>query len=95
MRTVRECVRGGIAGIHIEDQLYPKRAHYHTYQVHEIPIQEFADKIRYACMERDRQDEDFVIIARTDSCREHGLQTAADRECFLEVVRTILNRASP
>jgi len=79
MRTVRECVRGGIAGIHIEDQLYPKRAHYHTYQVHEIPIQEFADKIRYACMERDRQDEDFVIIARTDSCREHGLQTAADR----------------
>ena len=29
MRTVREFMRNGIAGIHIEDQLYPKRAHYH------------------------------------------------------------------
>src|SRR3954469_13924958 len=29
MRTVRECIRAGIAGTHIEDQLYPKRAHYH------------------------------------------------------------------
>ena len=79
MRTVRECIRNGIAGIHIEDQLFPKRAHYHTYQVHEVLPQEFADKIRYACAERDRQDGDFVIIARTDSCREHGLSEAADR----------------
>ena len=30
MRTVREFVRAGIAGIHIKDQLYPKRAHYHN-----------------------------------------------------------------
>src|SRR5689334_16973212 len=29
MRTIREFVRAGIAGVHIEDQLYPKRAHYH------------------------------------------------------------------
>ena len=29
MRTVREFIRAGVAGIHIEDQLYPKRAHYH------------------------------------------------------------------
>ncbi|HVH82170.1 MAG TPA: isocitrate lyase/PEP mutase family protein, partial [Stellaceae bacterium] len=36
MRTVREFIRAGIAGVHIEDQLFPKRAHYHTYQVHEI-----------------------------------------------------------
>src|SRR5438132_7499460 len=73
MRTVRECIRSGIAGIHIEDQLFPKRAHYHTYLVHEIPPEEFAQKIRYACAERDRQDGDFVIIARSDACREHGL----------------------
>ena len=37
MRTVREFVSAGIAGIHIEDQLFPKRAHYHKYQVHAIP----------------------------------------------------------
>ena len=37
MRLVRECIRAGIAGAHIEDQLYPKRAHYHKYVVHGIP----------------------------------------------------------
>src|SRR6266852_5465087 len=36
MRTVREFAAAGVAGIHIEDQLYPKRAHYHAYQVQAI-----------------------------------------------------------
>jgi hypothetical protein len=36
MRTVREFIHAGIAGIHIEDQLYPKRAHYHKYVAHVI-----------------------------------------------------------
>ncbi len=79
MRTVREFIRAGIAGVHIEDQVFPKRAHYHTYQVHEITPEEFSEKIRFACRERDRVDPDFVIIARTDSCREFGLDVAADR----------------
>ncbi|MBX6373980.1 MAG: isocitrate lyase/PEP mutase family protein [Acetobacteraceae bacterium] len=79
MRTVREFIRAGIAGIHIEDQLFPKRAHYHKYQVHAAPIEEFALKIRYACRERDRSDPDFVIIARTDTCRELGLEEATRR----------------
>ena len=34
MRSVREFIRAGVAGIHIEDQLYPKRAHYHKYVAH-------------------------------------------------------------
>ena len=42
----REIIDGGIAGIHIEDQLYPKRAHYHKYVAHAIPEEEFRDKIR-------------------------------------------------
>ena len=33
----------------------------------------------HACRERDNVDPDFVIIARTDSCREFGLDIAADR----------------
>ena len=37
-RTVREFIDGGIAGIHIEDQLFPKRAHYHKYVAHAVPI---------------------------------------------------------
>jgi methylisocitrate lyase len=79
MRTVREFIEAGIAGIHIEDQLFPKRAHYHADQVHEIPVETFVEKILYACKERDATDPDFVIIARTDSCREFGLDEAASR----------------
>jgi 2-methylisocitrate lyase-like PEP mutase family enzyme len=79
MRTVREFVAAGIAGIHIEDQVFPKRAHYHKYQVHAVPVTEFADRIRYACRARDAADHDFVVIARTDTCRELGLAAAVPR----------------
>ena len=79
MRTVREFAAAGVAGIHIEDQFYPKRAHYHGYQVHAIPREEFVVKIRYACRQRDETDPDFVIIARSDTCREFGLDEAIGR----------------
>jgi methylisocitrate lyase len=79
MRTVREFAAAGVAGIHIEDQLYPKRAHYHAYQVHAIPLADFVAKIRYACRQRDETDPDFVIIARSDTCRELGLEEAIGR----------------
>ena len=42
----------GVAGIHIEDQLYPKRAHYHKYVAHVTPRDEFVTKIEYACRQR-------------------------------------------
>ena len=42
-RAVREFIRAGVAGIHIEDQLYPKRAHYHKYVAHAVPREEFVD----------------------------------------------------
>jgi methylisocitrate lyase len=79
MRTVRECIRAGLAGAHIEDQLFPKRAHYHTYVAHNIPINEFRDKIKLACEQRDKSDRDFVIIARSDACREQGFAEAIKR----------------
>jgi len=79
MRLVRECIRAGIAGAHIEDQLYPKRAHYHKYVVHGIPVEEYIDKIRFACKQRDESDPDFVVIARTDTCRALGLEEASMR----------------
>src|SRR5947207_6124176 len=79
MRTVREFAAAGVAGIHIEDQLFPKRVHYHAYQVHAIPLAEFVAKIRYACRQRDETDSDFVIIARSDTCRELGLDEAIGR----------------
>src|SRR6476661_8456843 len=79
MRTVRECIRAGVAGAHIEDQLYPKRAHYHKYVAHAVPRKQFAAKIAYACRQRDRSDPDFVVIARTDTCRSEGLEEAVAR----------------
>ncbi len=79
MRTVREFAAAGVAGIHIEDQLFPKRAHYHKYVAHAVPLPEFVDKIRWACRERERTDPDFVIIARSDTCRELGLDEAVGR----------------
>jgi methylisocitrate lyase len=79
MRTVREFIRNGVAGIHVEDQLYPKRAHYHKYVVHGIPVEEFVEKIEYSVRQRNESDPDFVIIARTDTCRALGLEEASMR----------------
>ena len=79
MRTVREFIRAGVAGIHIEDQLYPKRAHYHKYVAHAVAREEFVDKIRFACRARDEVDKDFVIIARSDTCRFEGPDEAIAR----------------
>src|SRR6188768_2904326 len=56
MRTVNEFIRAGIAGIHIEDQLFPKRAHYHKYQADAVPADEFVAKIKFACRARDESD---------------------------------------
>ena len=79
MRTVSEFIAAGIAGIHIEDQLYPKRAHYHKYVAHTITVKEFIDKIKMACRIRDSIDKRFVIIARSDTCRFEGLGEAVNR----------------
>ena len=78
-RTVKEFIAGGLAGIHIEDQLFPKRAHYHKNMVHAIAPTEFRDKIKFACKTRDDLDPNFLIIARTDTCRELGLGEAISR----------------
>jgi 2-methylisocitrate lyase-like PEP mutase family enzyme len=78
-RTVREFINAGVAGVHIEDQLYPKRAHYHKYVAHAIPAEAYRQKIRWACRARDDHDTDFVIIARTDTCRFEGLDEALRR----------------
>jgi methylisocitrate lyase len=79
MRTVREFIHAGVAGVHIEDQLFPKRAHYHKYVVHGVPVEEFVEKIRFSIKQRDESDKDFVVIARTDTCRALGLEEASMR----------------
>jgi 2-methylisocitrate lyase-like PEP mutase family enzyme len=65
MRCVREFEAAGIAGIHIEDQVYPKRASYHKGVEHIVPLPEFVERISYAL--KARRDPDFLIIGRTDA----------------------------
>jgi 2-methylisocitrate lyase-like PEP mutase family enzyme len=63
-RTVREYEARGVAGIHIEDQVAPKRCgHLDGKEI--IPAGEYVAKIRAAVAAR--RDPDFVIIARTDA----------------------------
>jgi carboxyvinyl-carboxyphosphonate phosphorylmutase len=76
VRTVREYERAGVAGLHIEDQVAPKKCgHIAGKQV--IPAREFAEKIRAAA--EHRTDPDLVIIARTDARGVSGLDDAIDR----------------
>jgi methylisocitrate lyase len=71
MRTVRELEQVGAAAVHIEDQIFPKRAHYHRdYSEHVIPAEAMAEKIAYAV--RARRDPDFLVIARTDAIQTDG-----------------------
>src|SRR5947199_1932083 len=75
-RTVRENERAGVAAIHIEDQVWPKKCgHMEGKQV--IPVVEMVQKIRAAVDAR--QYPDFVIIARTDANAVNGLEDALRR----------------
>jgi methylisocitrate lyase len=76
MRTVREYVRAGIAAIHIEDQVTPKKCgHFESKQV--ISQDEMVGKIKAAV--DSREDPDFVLIARTDARAILGLEEALKR----------------
>ena len=70
MRAVRTYEDAGLAGMHIEDQVYPKRASYHKDLEHVVPLDEFLQKMRYAL--RARRDKDFLIIGRTDALTAVG-----------------------
>ncbi len=65
MHCVRTFQQAGIAAIHIEDQVYPKRASYHAGLEHIIPMDEFMEKMKYALQAR--SDPDFLMIGRTDA----------------------------
>ena len=75
-RTVHEYERAGVAAIHIEDQVWPKKCgHMEGKQV--IPLDEMVQKIRAAVDAR--RDPDFVVIARTDANAVYGLEDALRR----------------
>jgi 2-methylisocitrate lyase-like PEP mutase family enzyme len=77
MRTVQEFERAGVAAIQIEDQIFPKRAHYHKGIEHVVPIEDMVAKIKAALAAR--RDPDLVIAARTDAMRTHGFAEGVKR----------------
>lgn len=76
VRTVQEHERAGTAGIHIEDQVSPKRCG-HLDSKELVSTEEFLAKIRAAVATR--RDPDFLIIARTDARSVAGFDEAIGR----------------
>ena len=75
-RTVREYESAGVAGIHIEDQVFPKKCgFFEGKQV--VPMEDHVQKIRAALDAR--RDPDFVIIARCDAYAVTGWEDTVRR----------------
>jgi len=75
-RCVREYERRGVAGLHIEDQGFPKKCGHLDNKVI-VPLEDYLAKIRAAAAAR--QNPDFVIIARTDARAVLGFEAAIAR----------------
>lgn len=75
-RTIREYERQGVAGLHIEDQVMPKRCgHFEGKAV--VPIDDMLYRLQAALDAR--TDPDFLIIARTDARSVEGFDAALRR----------------
>ncbi len=75
-RTVRHYEAAGLAGMFIEDQVFPKRCgHMPGKQV--VPTVEMIAKLKAAL--DSRRDDDFVIMARTDALAVNGIDDAIER----------------
>jgi methylisocitrate lyase len=91
MRAVREFEAAGVAAVHLEDQLFPKRASYHRGLEHVCELDEFLRRLEWAL--KARTDDNFMIIARTDagnayngSWKEAARRARAVRAMGIEVL---------
>ena len=75
-RTIRSMIKAGAAAVHIEDQVGAKRCG-HRPGKELVPAEEMADRIKAAVDAR--TDDQFVIMARTDSLANEGLDSAIER----------------
>jgi 2,3-dimethylmalate lyase len=76
-RTVQMYESAGLAAIHIEDQVAPKKCGHMEQGKQLIPADEMAQKLRAAVAAR--RDPDFMIIARTDARAVEGIDAAIER----------------
>ena len=79
--TTERLLQMGVAGMNIEDQVFPKRCG-HMSGKEVISAEEMAGKISACSDVRNRFDQDFIINARTDAFAVHGLDEAI-RRCNL------------
>ena len=75
-RTIRSMTKAGVAAVHIEDQVGPKRCG-HRPGKEVVSSEEMVDRIKAAADAR--TDPNFVLMARTDALASEGLNTAIDR----------------
>lgn len=81
-RTVREYCQAGVAAIHIEDQVLPKRCG-HMAGVKLVPTKDMVRRLK--CALAAREYEDLLIIGRTDACSVSGVDEAVNRaRCYLD-----------
>jgi methylisocitrate lyase len=95
-RTIRSLIKAGVAAVHIEDQVAAKRCG-HRPGKSIVSKTEMVDRIKAAVDAR--TDEDFVIMARTDSLAVEGMDKAIERAIacvdagadmiFPEAIRTL------
>lgn len=76
-RTVEEFEAAGVAAIHLEDQVAPKRCGHLPGSRPVVTMDEHVGKIEAALAAR--RDPDFIIIARTDAASAHGVDEAVRR----------------
>jgi methylisocitrate lyase len=77
-RTIREMIRAGAAGVHIEDQATAKRCG-HRPNKEIVSAEEMCDRLKAAC--DGRTDPDFILMARTDAAASEGVDAAIERAC--------------
>jgi methylisocitrate lyase len=77
-RTIKSCIRTGIAAVHMEDQVGQKRCG-HRPGKEVVTLQEMMDRVKAAVDAR--TDETFVIMARTDAAAVEGIDSAIERAC--------------
>ena len=75
-RTIREVIRAGAAGCHLEDQELAKRCGHRPNKAI-VSSDEMVDRIKAAVDAR--SEDEFVVMARTDAVAPEGLQAAIDR----------------
>lgn len=78
IRTTQEAINSGLAGLYIEDQVFPKRSP--SIGINEcISIKGMTLKLKAIVHARTDMDPDFVVVARTHSSRVSGMDDAVRR----------------